>query len=145
MKLVIDANILFSSLIKDGKTAEITLDKKIQLFCPEFLFEEFLKYKDYILTKTHRSIDDFNKFYTILTNKITIISEKKIKPFLKEAEQISPDPKDTVYLALAISINAYLWSNDKKLKENQSTVKVLTTSDLLNELIETDNHNEKYS
>lgn len=110
------------------------MDDKIQLFCPEFLFEEFLKYKDYILTKTHRSNEDFNKFYTIITNKITVVPEKNISPFLKQAEEISPDLKDIVYLALAISINANLWSNDKKLKDKKSTVAVFSTKQLVNEL-----------
>jgi predicted nucleic acid-binding protein len=55
MKLVIDANILFTSLIKDDKTAEIILDNRIQLFSAEFLFEVFLKYRELIIKKTHRT------------------------------------------------------------------------------------------
>lgn len=135
MDLVIDANILFSFLIKNGKNVNINLDTTMQLFCPEFLLEEFFKYRDYILTKTHRSIDDFNKLYTILTNKISPIPFQKISPFMNQAEQLSPDPKDTVYISSALSINANLWSNDKKLKDNQSIVKVFSTSDLVNEFI----------
>jgi predicted nucleic acid-binding protein len=37
---------------------------------------------------------------------------------------ISPDPKDIPYLALAKRIKASIWSNDKKLKENQEIFEV---------------------
>jgi len=60
MKLVIDANILFAALIKEGSTAELLISDKIQLFAPEFLFKEFSKYKNLILKKTHRSIKRTN-------------------------------------------------------------------------------------
>ena len=55
MNLVIDANILFSALIKAGKTIEILLNPGFNFYAPEFLLEEFQKYRDEILIKTHRS------------------------------------------------------------------------------------------
>ena len=44
MELVIDANILFAALIKKSGTSEILFKHKI--YAPEFIFEEFKKYKD---------------------------------------------------------------------------------------------------
>ena len=44
MRLIIDANILFSALIKDSSTAKLLIDDKLKLYAPEFLFEEFAKY-----------------------------------------------------------------------------------------------------
>ena len=55
MKLVVDANVLFAALIKEGSTAELLISDKLQLFAPEFLFTEFSKYEELILKKTHRS------------------------------------------------------------------------------------------
>ena len=55
MKLVVDANILFAALIKEGVTAELLISDKLQLFAPKYLFEEFSKYEQLILNKTHRS------------------------------------------------------------------------------------------
>jgi len=40
MNLIVDANILFSALIKEGLTAELLISDKLQLFAPEFLFTE---------------------------------------------------------------------------------------------------------
>jgi predicted nucleic acid-binding protein len=59
MKLVVDANILFAALIKEGSTAELLISDKLQLFAPEFLFTEFAKYEEFILKKTHRSDAEF--------------------------------------------------------------------------------------
>ena len=46
MDLVIDANIFFSILIRKGKSEDILFQEDLHLFAPEFLFEEFDKYKN---------------------------------------------------------------------------------------------------
>ena len=61
MRLIVDANILFSALIKDSSTAKILVDDKFKLYAPEFLFEEFAKYEDYILKKTNRTKENSKK------------------------------------------------------------------------------------
>ena len=93
MKFVVDANILFAALIKEGSTAELLISDKLQLFAPEFLFEEFSKYEDLILQKTHRSNEDFNQFLELLKEQITIVPKKEIIPFIDKAEKISPEEK----------------------------------------------------
>ena len=139
MKLIVDANVLFSALIKEGLTAELLISDKLQFFAPEFLFTEFAKYKDLILRKTHRNEEDFNKFLEILKEQISIVPKKEITPFMHEANKISPDPKDTVYFALAIALKSNIWSNDKKLKQSQIKINVFSTEELLKrtELIKT--------
>ena len=134
MKLVVDANILFASLIRDSLTAELLLSDKLILCAPEFLFDEFLKYEQYILEKSNRSKEDFNHFLSILREEIEIIPQKKIYPFIQKAEKFSPDPKDTIYLACALTIEAKIWSNDKRLKEDQDEVEVITTEELINKV-----------
>ncbi len=57
-----------------------------------------------------------------------------ITPFIEKVEKVSPDPKDTVYLACALAINSKIWSNDKKLKEGQEEIQVITTEELINEV-----------
>jgi len=131
MKLIVDANVLFSALIKDGLTAELLISDKLQLFAPEFLFTEFAKYEDLILRKTHRNEEEFNNFLEILKEQIFIVPKKEIIPFMDEADKISPDPKDTVYLALAIALKSNIWSNDKKLKQSQTKIHIFSTEELL--------------
>ena len=139
MKLIVDANVLFSALIKDGLTAELLISDKLQLFAPEFLFTEFAKYEDLILRKTHRNEEEFNNFLGILKEQIFIVPKKEIIPFMDEADKISPDPKDKLYLALAIALKSSIWSNDKKLKQGQDKITVFSTEELLKrtELIKT--------
>lgn len=131
MKLVVDANILFAALIKEGSTAELLNSDKLQLFTPEFLFTEFSKYEELILKKTHRSLEEFNKFLELLKEQITIIPKKEILPFIDKAEKITPDPKDTIYLALAFALKSNIWSNDKKLKQGQEKIIVFSTEELI--------------
>ena len=131
MRLVVDANILFAAWIKEGSTAELLISDKLQLFAPEFLFLEFTKYEELILKKTHRSNEEFNEFLDLLKEHIIIVPKKEITPFVDKAEKISPDPKDTVYLALAFALKSNVWSNDKKLKEGQNKIIVLSTEELI--------------
>jgi len=134
LKLVIDANILFASLIRDSLTAELLLSDKLTLFAPEFLLDEFSKYEQYILEKSNRSKEDFNQFLSILREQIEIIPQSIITPFIKKADKFSPDEKDTVYLACALAIDSKIWSNDKKLKEDQKEIKVVNTEELIQEV-----------
>lgn len=52
MELVLDANILFSALIRSGATRELMLINGIHLYAPEFIVSEFLKYLELIASKT---------------------------------------------------------------------------------------------
>jgi len=134
IKLVIDANILFAALIKNSKTAELMLEKQIALFAPEFLIEEFGKYRSIILRKMHRTEDEFNRFLKILRRRIRIIKKEEIEPFIKRAIKFSPDPKDSLYFALALRLKIPIWSNDKRLK-NQNEVQILNTYELIGKLL----------
>jgi len=62
MDVVIDANILFSILIKHSKTEELLFQEDLHIFAPEFLLEEFEKYKELILKKTDKTSNEFEQF-----------------------------------------------------------------------------------
>ena len=131
MLLVVDANILFSAIIKEAKTAELLVSEKLELITPEFVLSEVVKHKDEILLKTHRSPEDFASFLFIIEDKIEVIPDTEIKPFLAEAESLIPEhTKDVPYLALALKYDCGLWTNEKRLKR-QSGVKVYLTYELL--------------
>lgn len=130
MDLVIDANILFAALIKKSGTSDMLFKHK--LYAPEFIFVEFKKYKDELKEKTHRNEEDFNELFDIFERTVVLIPKEEIETFITKAEKISPDQKDTSYLALALKLNCAIWSNDKPLKEKQKEVKVFSTSELIN-------------
>ena len=129
MELVVDSNVLFSALIKEGMTAELFLDENLHLFAPEFLLDEFLKHKEMVLAKTKRTEREFFEILGIFTQTMAIIPREEFYEFLDEALEISPDENDVPFIALALRLNCPLWSNDKKLKE-QTRVPVYSTTEL---------------
>jgi len=133
MELVVDANILFAALIKVSVTSDLIADNSLNLISVEFIFSEFEKYKNLIKEKTERTDEEFERFMEIVQRRIKLIPYEEFEPFVKEAEKISPDPKDTEYLALALKLKCAIWSNDKNMK-SQKKVKIYSTEDLKKEL-----------
>jgi predicted nucleic acid-binding protein len=130
MNLVIDANILMSALIStNGFTFNLILNEKIELIAPEFLFEEIEKYREEIYKKSGLSYEEFNLFLSLLYSEINFIPKEDFNQNINLAKQICPDENDTEYFALALAFNCSLWSNDKKLKE-QDKIKVYSTEEL---------------
>ena len=127
MRLIVDANILFAALIKDGMTSKLFFSDTLHLLTPEYIFIEFQKYEKMILNKTKRTTEDFKKFFNILKERIQIIPEHIFRDYLQKAKEISPDPKDVIYIACALATKAIIWSNDHALKKNQNTVQIITT------------------
>ena len=134
MELVIDANILFAALIKDSTTAKLITNSVFTLFAPTFLIKEFEKYKKEIIRKTRRSVKEFNAYYMLVSQRINLLEDDEIFSFLDEAKEISPDPGDISYFAVALAKNIAYWSNDAKLK-NQTKIQIYTTKDII-DLIE---------
>ena len=129
MDLVIDSNILFAALLKESGTSDILF--KHTLFAPEFIFEEFRKYKDYIKSKTKRNEEDFDKLFDLFERNVILVPKGETELFIRQAEKISPDIKDVTYFALALKLKCDLWSNDKDLKEKQKVIRVYSTEELI--------------
>ncbi len=132
MDLVVDANIIFAVLIRSGKTEELLFKDEIHLFAPEFLLEELEKYKDIILEKTGRDEFEFPRLLEILKKRIKTIPNGEIDQYIEKAKMLCPDENDADYFALALKLKCAVWSNDKKLKE-QDTVKIYSTEELIKE------------
>jgi len=132
MELVVDANILFSALIKSGITREFMVNDELLLYAPEHLINEFFEHIEELREKTHADTfklqNEVQKL--IYLSRLKIIPIREINPYVKTAKIISSDPEDILYFATALKMNCALWSNDKELK-NQNQVKVYSTSDLV--------------
>jgi len=131
MLVVIDANELFSLLIKGSKSSkEIFLSKDIELIAPEFILEEFTNNKDELLSKAHRTETEFSEILSVFKNRIKLISEQEFREFIPKALRLFPEhTKDMQYLALALRSDCPIWSEEKLLKK-QSSIKVLNTNEL---------------
>ena len=131
MDLILDANIFFAALIKESTTSDLLAQEEFHLFAPEFLLQEFRKYESEILAKTSRESQDFQRYFETLTRKITFIPLEELIPYADKAKELSPDPKDYLYFAIALKLQAKIWSNDKRLR-NQDQISVLSTADIIN-------------
>ncbi len=131
MDLVVDANIIFAALIKESKTYELIFDEKLHLFTTEFFFTEFKEHSEEIREKMGKRGEELNHLLDVLKKKIKLIPLEELLPYVDEAEEISPDPDDVAYIALALKLRCALWSQDRKLKEKQNKVQVYTTADLV--------------
>lgn len=130
MDIVIDANVLFAALIKEGATRRLLMSDMLTLYAPEFLIEEVEKYEEFILQKTGKSKEELQRVLAVLRRRITFVRLSELVSFLDKAKQISPDEKDISYLALALRLSLPLWSNDAALKQKQGAVKVYSTEEV---------------
>ena len=131
MKLVVDSNILFSFFKKDSFTRSFILaHPEIELFTPVYVFDELEEHKEEVKVKA--KIDDriFELSKKELLEYVTIAPLEEFKDFWAAAKQISPDPDNVEYLAVALSLGCAIWSNDRNLKEKQNRVVVVTTEEL---------------
>jgi predicted nucleic acid-binding protein len=141
VKLVIDANELFSAIIAKGKklqslVIDIIFSDKIELFAPFRLLAELEKNREEIKRKSGFSDKEFDAFVEILKLRINFIPLEYFLDKISEAKDVSPDPKDIEYFALALKLKCKIWSEEKKLKQ-QNKVDVLSTNEVAELLLKT--------
>ncbi|HLD83352.1 MAG TPA: PIN domain-containing protein [archaeon] len=133
MKVVIDANVFLSALIRDSATRRIIVSYGIEFYFPEPALNRIKKYKDYVLTKSGLSDDDYNKLMAILLKYIALVPEKTIMQKWGDAENImgAIGPEDIVFAATVLCVkDSVLWANDRYFKR-QVTITVFATEDIL--------------
>jgi len=130
MRVVADANVLFSFFKKDSATRAILTFPTLSCSSPAFAISELAKYKETIILKAKISESGFGLSLSALGDIVDFIPLKEFTDFIPEAVKISPDPADVQYIALSLMLECPLWSNDKKLRD-QKEVAVLSTSELL--------------
>ena len=130
MLLVTDANVVFAALIARGGTFRVFVTnrilRKFRFIAPEYLFIEIHEHFDEIITKTELSQGELKAVLNFLEEQIETIPFEEFDDVYDEAENVSPDPDDVPYFALALKMNCAIWSNDRMLRE-QNAVKVYTT------------------
>lgn len=134
--LVVDANILFAALIKEGATRRILLLSGHDFFAPEHSIYEFKKHLPELQKKTGLPEEKLNNRLDELleVSEITLVPFEEFKKQKNLAEKISPDADDTAYIALALHLGCAVWSNDSALKK-QGKVRIISTKELLEQLV----------
>jgi len=132
LRFVVDTNVLFSVFKRDSGTRKIIYghEFELELHSPLFAVSELKELKDVVIKKAKISEAQFYQILEELNERIFLWPIESYVEFIPIAEKITPDPDDVPFVALALKLNAYLWSNDKRLKETKE-IKVLSTSEII--------------
>ena len=132
MKLVVDANILFSFFKRDTTTRKLLTSFEIfELYTPSLCIKELSKNNEEICRKSKISEVEFEETMEDLRLFVAVVPDEEFKDFSDEAKQLLGEHiKDIPYFALALYLKCGIWSNEKRFKR-QSRIKAVSTSDLI--------------
>ena len=121
-RVVLDANVAFRSLVAACPNVSRRLDQpgEHEFFAPFFLIAELFEHKERILRATRLTEPDLVDAFHRLTESIVFVREAVIPMGTWfEAHRLcrNVDPDDTAYLALALHLDALLWTEDAVLKD----------------------------
>ncbi len=136
MKLVINSNILVL-FFRKNPIQDIILNSKsfnLQLYAPEYALEELARNKSDIIKYSGKTGKGFKRDLNKLKELITFVNQNILKAFEEKAKELAPHDKDIPFFALALKLNASIWSNELAFKK-QSVIPVFRTQELI-ELLE---------
>ena len=129
LKLVVDTNIVMAALIApNGSTRELLFSDGLDLYAPNQLLDELKRYENDILQKSKLTHEEYLVLLELLQQIIHFTDQNQFEPFVELVSKNCPDPNDVEFLALAISLNCPLWTNDKKLSQQKVCCPELKTS-----------------
>ena len=144
MKLVVDANIIFSAMLKnDGVVAETfhAASDIITLIAPAYLAEELIRLRPKMAKAADKTVEEIERSQRWVLSRVKLISESVIsqKHWTKAVDlAMDVDENDAPYVALALAHRCPLWTGDKKLIAGlrKKGFELLITSDELRKKLE---------
>ena len=136
MEIVLDTNILISSLLRNGLTRDLISLSPFKLYTVEYAKFEVEKHKDELLSKSKLDEDSFDYLTEFVFGKVSLIPMAELSPFKDDAIKIMReiDINDSPFIALAMLLNCPIWSNDAHFKR-QNVIKSYTTKELIDILL----------
>lgn len=126
MNLVVDTNIVFSTLLNPHSTIGdllMNIQDRVVFFAPDLLKEELKRYGPKIKTYSKLSAKRLFDAELLVLSNINFVSEDLISDQSWHAAfdlTKDVDEDDTPFIALAIELNANLWTGDKTLSRGIS-------------------------
>ena len=139
MKIVVDANIVFSGILKtNGKIGDLLINSKkhFNFIAPEFLRFEIKDKYEKLQSISGLSTEQLMEAEYGVCKDIIFISEEQIShEFWRDAHDLvhDIDIKDIQYVAYAKQFRCKIWSGDKKLFKGlngKGFVNIITTDEL---------------
>ena len=130
--IVVDANVLFGALLRDGTTRHLLLYGGLDLHTPAHIWTEFERNRAYLLKKSGATEAAFRLLIDSLRDRIADVPLPLIQERMGEAlARVGPrETLDAPYVAAALALGAALWTKDKGLKE-KAPVPVVGTEDVV--------------
>ena len=129
MRLVADANVLLSAVIGGRAALALRHEKVEQVFTPTTAYDEVFEYLPSLAKKKELELDTLVLAYAALP--VTVVERSEYQDKLPTAKRRigERDPDDLDVLALALTLNIAVWSNDNDFED--SGVEWHTTAELL--------------
>lgn len=116
VRVIVDTNVIFRAFSK-GKTRELLLNPNLGLTAPSYVIYEILDKCEKIISSFDLSLEKFHRILKGISMIVEFVPEFYYADRLEEAYEIAKnfDPKDTPFIALALKLNAPIWTNDKEI------------------------------
>lgn len=121
MRVIVDANIVFSGILKsDGKIGDLLINSGglFKFISPDFLRIEIKRHHEKLVKISKLSLDQILESEYQICKSITFISDEQISDMnwnLAEKLVFDVDKKDVSYIAFSKQFKAKIWSGDKTL------------------------------
>jgi predicted nucleic acid-binding protein len=131
MEIVLDTNVIISSLLRNGITRKILFLAPFEFFTPSSTRSEIEKHKDELIRKSKLESDAFQYLMETIFHKIQIVNLHSLEPYKNKSIEIMAgiDVSDAPFIALALHLDCYIWSNDGHFKKQQ-LIKTYTTEEI---------------
>ena len=123
-RLVIDTNLIFSALLSNTSAIrDVLLDDSFTFYAPNFIIAEIFKHQRKMLALSKLTDVEFFTFFNRIVDNVKFIPFNFISI---ESRQLAynlcydVDLKDIPFVALALELNAPLYTGDNKLKRGLS-------------------------
>lgn len=121
MKIIVDANIVFSGILNtNSRIADLLINSQnnFEFIAPDFLRIEIKKHYSRLKKISGLTLEQIQEAEFQIYKDITFISEEQIKisTWISAEKLVADvDPKDTHYVAYSKHFKSKIWSGDKQL------------------------------
>jgi predicted nucleic acid-binding protein len=141
MRIIVDTNVVFSALLNsDSRIGRLLLDSrdKFRFYSCKYLQKEIRRHMDKIRHYSGLNSDDLLEMITLVESRIFFLDEELLPAtVIAEAKEWvkNIDFDDFAFVAIAINLDAWLWTGDKKLSfglRQKGYDRIISTADLWN-------------
>ena len=137
MKIVVDTNIIFSAILNpNGKIGDLVLDTNdhFTFFAPDFLLTELDRHHQKLISISKFAEEDISFLKKMVISKLVLVDLETIDQdtWRKSIELVVQiDEFDAPFVALALEMDCFLWTGDKKLKNGMEKLGITWVVDTI--------------